>query len=221
MGSVTVWIDGAETQAEAGRSILDAALAARIYIPHLCHHPDLPPQGECKLCVVEIEGEAEPVTACTTEVREGMRVTTKSARLGRLRKASMEFMLAGHPGDCTGCRSYGSCELQAMMQYLSAVANGELRTFRRKSGDWNTNNPLIDREMERCIQCGRCVGTCGEWGFWTIGTGRVRSMWVPRTTSLCARRTAAFAGPAWRSAPQAPSRTGRGFSARTSPGSRR
>ena len=162
-----LWIDGVRIQAEEGQTVLQAALAAGIYIPHLCYHPDLEPQGGCKLCVVEIEGQEEIATSCTTPAREGMRVTTKSERLSRLRKAAMEFMLAGHPGDCTGCRSFGSCELQAMMQYLPAVANGELRTFRRKSADWVAKDPLIVREMERCIQCGRCVRACRD--LWGVG----------------------------------------------------
>ena len=157
-----LWIDGAAVEAREGQTVLQAALAAGIYIPHLCYHPDLPPQGGCKLCVVEIEGADTPATSCTTPARPGMRVTTRSERLARLRKTSMELMLAGHPGDCTGCRSFGSCELQAMMQYLPAVANGALRSFRRKAADWNTSGPLIDREMERCIQCGRCVRACQD-----------------------------------------------------------
>lgn len=157
-----LWIDGTEVTAQVGQTVLEAALAAGIYIPHLCYHPDLHPQGGCKLCVVEIEGEDQVVTSCTTPAREQLRVVTKSPRLAQLRKASMELMLAGHPGDCTGCRSFGNCELQAMMQYLPAVANGELRTFRRKNADWPANDPLIVREMERCIQCGRCVRACRD-----------------------------------------------------------
>lgn len=162
MGTIKLTIDGTEVEAREGQSVLDAALEAGIYIPHLCSHPDLTPQGGCKLCVVEIDGEsAQPVTSCTTAVREGMTVVTRSEGLNRLRRMSMELMLAGHPGDCTSCRSYLNCELQAMMQYLS-VSHARMRDVHRTATRLCADNPLIDREMERCIQCGRCVRACGE-----------------------------------------------------------
>lgn len=160
MEPITLYINGAPVQALPGQTVLEAALAAGFYIPHLCAHPDLLPQGGCKLCVVEVDS-AQPVTACTTPVRDGMRVVTRSEGLERLRRTAMEFVLAGHPGDCTGCRSYGSCELQATMQYLS-VTPARMRTIHRTTTGINTKNPLIDREMERCIQCGRCVRACQD-----------------------------------------------------------
>ena len=90
MGTIKLTIDGTEVEAREGQSVLDAALEAGIYIPHLCSHPDLTPQGGCKLCVVEIDGEsAQPVTSCTTTVREGMTVVTRSEGLNRLRRMSM------------------------------------------------------------------------------------------------------------------------------------
>ena len=160
MGKVTLWIDNVQIEAEEGKSLLHAALEAGIYIPHICSHPDLEPQGGCKLCVVDIDGEV--VTSCTTTVAEGMHVKTKTEQLDRLRRASMNFMFAGHPADCTGCRSFGNCELQALFQYLNASVNPEMRHVTKKTIKINTVNPRIDREMERCIQCGRCVRVCQE-----------------------------------------------------------
>lgn len=160
MAKMRLWIDGVEIEAEEGKSVLDAALDAGIYIPHICSHPDLEPQGGCKLCVVEIDGGA-PVTSCTTGAADGMHVVTKSEALDRIRRMSLQFMLAGHP-QCTGCRSFGNCEFQALHQYLGAVAHPEMREVHKMANRINTNNPLIDREMERCIQCGRCVRVCRD-----------------------------------------------------------
>lgn len=160
MANMKLWIDGIEIEAKEGQSVLDAALDAGIYIPHICSHPDLEPQGGCKLCVVEIDGAA-PTTSCTTAAADGMHVVTKSETLDRIRRASLQFMLAGHP-HCTGCRSFGNCEFQALHQYLSAVAHPEMREVHRLTTRLNTNNPLIDRDMNRCIQCGRCVRACQE-----------------------------------------------------------
>lgn len=159
MEQIHLTIDGRTVAANAGQSVLEAALAADIYIPHLCSHPDLPVQANCKLCVVEIDGLDAPVCSCETEVREGMAVITKSPDLAHRRNVAMELMLAGHPNDCTGCKMYLKCELQAMMQYLGSV-HSRLRTVRRETNSINTRNPLIVREMERCIQCGRCVRVC-------------------------------------------------------------
>lgn len=162
MKTVTIFVDNIQVTAEPSQTILEAALAADIYIPHLCSHPDLHSQGGCKLCVVEIDGNtASPVTSCNTEVRDGMRVITKSPVIDKLRNVSMELMLAGHPRDCTSCRSYLNCELQSLMQYLSATGV-RVRDVIRTTADINTKNPLIDREMERCIQCGRCVRVCHD-----------------------------------------------------------
>ena len=159
MEKIRLVVDGHEIEALPGQSVLEAALAADIYIPHICTHPDLPVQANCKLCVVEIEGLDAPVCSCETEVKEGMVVTTKSDELTHRRSVAMELMLAGHPHDCTGCKMYLKCELQAMMQYLGSV-HSRMRTVRRESNTINTKNPIIVREMERCIQCGRCVRAC-------------------------------------------------------------
>lgn len=162
METIKLTIDGVAVEARAGQSVLSAALEAGIYIPHLCSHPDLTPEGGCKLCVVEVDGaHTQPVTACTTTVREGMQVVTRSEGLNRIRRTSMELMLAGHPEDCTSCRSYLKCELQAMMQYLS-VSHARMRDVHRTATRISAVNPLIDREMERCIQCGRCIRACRD-----------------------------------------------------------
>lgn len=162
MNTIKLSINGREVTAREGETILRAALNAGIYIPTLCSHPMLESQGGCKLCVVEIDGDTEhPVTSCTTPVREGMQVMTKTARLDEIRRTSLELMLAAHPHDCTGCRSYGRCELQAMMQYMS-VTHARMKTIHRATNEINRVNPLIDREMERCIACGRCIRMCKD-----------------------------------------------------------
>ena len=163
MGKISLFIDGIQIQAEEGMSVLEAALAADIYIPHLCSHPDLPATGGCKMCVVEIDGEAAPVSSCVTEVREGMHVTTKSEKLKQLRKIALELIMAGHPHDCTGCRAYGNCELQAMWQYLGVLHARMKDEFPEKTTlKIGTGTPVIIRENDRCIQCGRCVRACGS-----------------------------------------------------------
>lgn len=159
MEQIHLTIDGQTITANAGQSVLEAALAAGIYIPHICTHPDLPVQANCKLCVVEIEGLNAPVCSCETQARDGMAVTTRSEDLTHRRGVAMELMLAGHPHDCTGCKMYLKCELQAMMQYLGSV-HSRMRSVHRKTNAINVKNPIIVREMERCIQCGRCVRAC-------------------------------------------------------------
>ncbi len=161
MGKITLYIDGHQVQAEEGMSVLEAALAADIYIPHLCSHPDLPATGGCKMCVVEVDGEAAPVSSCVTEVQEGMKVKTKSDKLQQLRKIALELIMAGHPHDCTGCRAYGNCELQAMWQYLGVLHARMKDEFPEKvTLKIGTGNQVIIRENDRCIQCGRCVRAC-------------------------------------------------------------
>jgi NADPH-dependent glutamate synthase beta subunit-like oxidoreductase/Pyruvate/2-oxoacid:ferredoxin oxidoreductase delta subunit/ferredoxin len=152
-------IDGREVAALPGQSVLEAALAADIYIPHLCSHPNLTVQAGCGLCVVEAEGAI--IRACEATAVDGMRVATKSEKLSHLRTVALELMLAGHPQDCTGCKAYLKCELQALMQYTGAV-HSRLRAIHRKANGINAVNPVIVREMERCVQCGRCVRACRD-----------------------------------------------------------
>jgi NADPH-dependent glutamate synthase beta subunit-like oxidoreductase/Pyruvate/2-oxoacid:ferredoxin oxidoreductase delta subunit/ferredoxin len=161
VGKVKLWVDGTQIEAEEGQSVLNAALAADIYIPHICSHPDLEAQGGCKLCVVEIDGKDGPVCSCMTDVQDGMKVRTKSETLDAIRRTSMQVMMASHP-QCTGCRSFGNCEFQALQQYLSSVNHPGMREFHKETVNLNTNNPLIDRDMVRCIQCGRCVRVCAD-----------------------------------------------------------
>ncbi len=160
MSKVKITIDQQVIEVDERKTILSAALDEDIYIPHLCHHPDLPDIGACRLCVVEIEGEDEIKTSCTTKVQEGMIVRTKTEKLNEMRRLSMELMLANHVDDCTGCPKYLKCELQSLIQYLGVSTSRLRRTLH--SVNEVTDNPLIIRDLNRCVACGRCVRVCKD-----------------------------------------------------------
>jgi predicted molibdopterin-dependent oxidoreductase YjgC len=157
---INLTINGNPLSAAPGTTVLEAATRAGIFIPTLCHHPKLTPFGGCRLCVVEIEGIPRPVTACTTPVNEGMDVQTHTPRLEELRRTVLELILSDHPNDCMVCEKAGDCVLQELAYYYGLEENpyaGERRTYEHRDG-----NPFIERDMEKCILCGRCVKVCDE-----------------------------------------------------------
>ena len=138
---VTLTVNGQVIQAAEGQSVLHAALAAGVYIPHLCDHPDLEAKGGCRLCSVTVDGGDEAVPACATTVAEGMVVNSKSEAAELVRRTSMELMLATHPADCTGCPKYGKCELQSMYQFMGV--NGQDWRMKSRPVPNDEKNPLI------------------------------------------------------------------------------
>lgn len=156
MKTVKITIDEKEIVTQEGKNVLDSALEAGVYIPHLCHHPDLPELGACRLCVVECEGKI--TTSCTLKAKEGMVISTKNEKIEKKRQLAMELILAAHPPECSTCPKYGKCELQTLMQYLGV--NAQRMRMRVKPFAMNTANPLYDHDMTRCVLCGRCVRAC-------------------------------------------------------------
>ncbi|MBX4267886.1 FAD-dependent oxidoreductase [Clostridium estertheticum] len=153
-------IEGKEIEAKEGISVLDAALEAGIYIPHLCNHPDLEAAGGCRLCSVSVDGIEQAVPSCKTIVQEGMVVEINSEKADKTRKMAMELILASHPADCTGCPKYGKCELQSMYQYMGVGPEKWKKKSRTVPND--DSNPLISHLFTRCVRCGRCVRACRE-----------------------------------------------------------
>ncbi len=153
-------IDDREIETPEGTSVLQAALDAGIYIPHLCHHPDLETIGACGLCIVEIEGIVGTIPSCVTPAEAGMKVSTKTEKTEKLRRLALELMLAGHPADCGTCEKYLNCELQSLKQYLGCE---ELSVRQRsKLLPVNSGNPLFVHDPNKCVVCGRCVRACRE-----------------------------------------------------------
>lgn len=155
-----ITIDGIRLEVPDGKNVLDCALEAGIYIPHLCHHPDLPENGSCRMCIVEVEGQEDPVTSCTLKAKDGLSIRTSSERLTKLRSLALELLLSGHPEDCSTCPKYGNCELQTLIQYIGA--NNARMKCRTKGFKAQEENPLIVHDMNRCVLCGRCVRACND-----------------------------------------------------------
>jgi len=155
-------IDGQEITADEGSSVLDAALANDIYIPHQCHHPDLKPVGACRLCGVEIDGRPM-TTSCTTTVQEGMDVKTNSQKIHQVRKTAMELLIADHHMDCLACAAANDCALLKDSAYLG-IDPEHLERLRpsNKGLPIDTSNPFFQFDPNKCIICGICVRTCDE-----------------------------------------------------------
>lgn len=160
MGTVQLTIDGYKIVADETKTVLEAALDNGIYIPHLCHHENLHPNGGCRLCVVKQDGVDGVITSCSTKVQEGMVINTKDELAEKLRKLSCDFMFKTHPSECTGCPKYGKCQLASISQYVGDTGRDLRECQIRVTAD--ETNPLMLHEMHRCILCGRCVRACGE-----------------------------------------------------------
>lgn len=156
--SVTCEIDGISLVVPAQTSILRAASMAGIKIPKLCATDTLKAFGSCRLCIVEIVDRNGTPSSCTTPVLEGMRVSTDSERLSRIRRGVMELYMSDHPEVCaTG----DECEMQSMAKQVGLQ---EVRYSGRTHKDLpkDESNPYFTFDSTECIVCNRCVRACDE-----------------------------------------------------------
>lgn len=202
MEMITLTINGQTVQAPKNATILEAARSAGIHIPTLCHHPELAPEGACRLCVVEASGARTLVASCVYPVAEGMVVKTNTDKVRAARRMVVELLLANHPKDCLACQKSGDCELQKIAADLG------LRKIRfeggaRKAHTIDASNPCLVRDQEKCILCGRCIRVCrdvqgmsvysfAERGFDTIVStafeqdlGKVECSYCGQCASVC------------------------------------
>ena len=165
---LTVTINDRKIVLEAPVTILEAARKNGIDIPTLCHHPVLELWGGCRMCLVEVEKMPRLQTACTVKMADGMAVRTETPRVAAARKAVLEFLLINHPLDCPTCDKAGICSLQDLTVKYGAVA-GRFEEGKRVFPE-SVDDPVIVRNMKRCIMCTRCVRMCeGVQGASAIG----------------------------------------------------
>ena len=157
---ITLTIDGKRITTSPGKTILEAAREGGIAIPTLCYHESLLPFGACRLCIVEVEGYGEPMTACTTPAAEGISVTTRSERLFRMRREIIKLLLVAHPLDCPQCDKGGECRLQDLV-YEHGIEKAEYAADRKDDKEPYAT-PLIRYWQLRCVLCGRCYRACRE-----------------------------------------------------------
>jgi NADH-quinone oxidoreductase subunit G len=149
-------IDGRELEVAPGTTVIRAALEAGIHVPHFCWHPDLSVDGNCRMCLVEIEKVPKLQIACNTVVTEGMVVRTASEKAAQAHRTTLEFLLLNHPIDCPVCDQAGECYLQD--QYMDHGLHEsqivlEDKVKKRKVVDLG---PIV-LDAERCVLCSRCL----------------------------------------------------------------
>ncbi|UCF95683.1 MAG: (2Fe-2S)-binding protein [Desulfobacterales bacterium] len=161
MSDVKVRIDGREVTAHEGMTILEAARLVDIEIPTLCHSPDLIPSGNCRVCVVEIEGARTLAGACHTPAADGMVIQTRSPKVLTSRRATVELLMAGHTGECVTDVHTDQCDLRKLADHLE----GGAPRFLMRKPRWypiEEANPYVRRDMSKCILCRKCIGACQE-----------------------------------------------------------
>src|SRR5579859_4349254 len=165
-------INGKEMEVPNGTNVLEAALSNNVPLEHFCYHRFLPVAGNCRTCMVEIEGPKGNMLTigCNTKVAEGMVIHTLSPKAKQAQKSALEFLLLDHPLDCPVCDKAGECKLQDQyMQYgLYDFRRSVPRYF--KGGKAEDIGEHIVLDQERCVLCTRCIRFVDE---------------VPKTSELC------------------------------------
>ena len=158
---VNLTIDDKQVQAPKDATIYEAAKLNGINIPILCHDKKLKPFGACRMCLVEVEQmKGRQIPACTTPVTEGMIIRTSTPDIVKARKMVLELLLLNHPLDCPVCDKAGDCDLQNLTYEYKVDANRFSDEKFQHEIDYN--NPLIERDMNRCVLCGKCSRICDE-----------------------------------------------------------
>jgi len=161
MEMVEVIIDGKKVKVPKGTLILQAAKKAQVKIPTLCYLEDLTPQGACRVCVVEVEGESKLTASCMREVESGMVIHTNSPRVRKARKMIVELLLSEHISDCPTCERAGSCEL-LNLAYELGVTEVRFPPSQNLNKPKDTTSLSLIRDPNKCILCGRCVRVCSQ-----------------------------------------------------------
>ncbi len=159
---IKLFVNGSEVEVEAGKNLIDAVGAVGIEIPHLCYHPALGADGNCRMCLVGIEDGRPPlVPACKTPAVEGMKVLLDAEHIKKIQQDVLEFQLINHPIDCPVCDQAGECSLQ---DYYMTYGGKESRmtvppVTKSKKMDFGAG---VVHDQERCVLCGRCVRFCRQ-----------------------------------------------------------
>lgn len=153
MSSKTFKLDGKSINFEDGDSIMDAALRAGEYIPHLCHNPEFKPHGSCRVCIVAVNGRQ--VSACTQPAIENSEVDNASETIMSQRRALLQMLFVEGNHVCPGCEKSGACQLQAVAYYSNMLSPHFTHFFPRRSVDASHADIAID--FDRCILCELCV----------------------------------------------------------------
>ena len=160
MSTVELKVDGQKISARQGMTVLEAALAAGVYIPNLCADPDLRAFGACRLCVVEIDGIRGLPASCTVPVSEGMVVRTETPLVQMTRRAIVELLLADHPENCINCAKNNRCALQTVAAFVGVRENRYPKTTRKLPVD--DSSPFFTYDPNKCVLCSKCVRVCDE-----------------------------------------------------------
>ena len=159
---VNITINGAQMQATKGSLLIDKLLDENIHIPHFCYHQALGKDGNCRMCMVEIEGQKRPQIACDTPIKDGMIVKTTGKNIEKVRRDILELELINHPIDCPTCDQAGECKLQDYYMesgFYESRINTDSKNHARKRIDLGSNVML---DQERCVLCTRCVRFCAN-----------------------------------------------------------
>lgn len=156
--SKTITIDGLSVPFQEGQTIMDAALAAGVYIPHLCHNPEFKPHGSCKLCTVNVNGRK--IASCTMPAVEGQQVLSDSAELNAERLALTQMLFVEGNHLCPACEKSGNCQLQAVAYYLGMMSPHYNQFYPQREADASHPDVMLDRN--RCIYCELCVRASRE-----------------------------------------------------------
>ncbi|GJL49880.1 MAG: formate dehydrogenase subunit alpha [Nitrospirales bacterium] len=158
---VTVTIDDHTTTVPKGTLVIEAARQVGVMIPHFCYHPKLTPDANCRMCLVEIEKMPRLQTSCSTPVSDGMVVrSSASSTVKQARKSVLDFILANHPLDCPVCDQGGRCDLQDFSHEYTASGTKFVELKRVFQKEYFS--PVIETQMNRCVQCLRCVRYCDQ-----------------------------------------------------------
>jgi len=157
---INLTIDGRNIEVPEGTTILQAAAKLNIDIPTLCYLKEINEIGDCRMCLVEVEGKRGFATSCIQKVEEGMVVHTKTPEVLEARKTMLDLILSNHHQDCDNCVRKENCELQDLIKQFDkekTVYEGTKNTY-----EIDDKSPSIVRDPNKCILCRRCVSMCNK-----------------------------------------------------------
>ncbi len=154
-------VDGKEIETKQGTTLLQACLDNDIYIPNLCFLESMEnPSVSCRMCFVEIQGEKQPITSCTVNVKDDMVVKTGTPAVRQLQRTALRLLLSVHRVDCKHCPANKKCELQRIAKFLKVGLKPKGFERYLKETEIDRSHPFLNHYPNRCVLCGKCVHLC-------------------------------------------------------------